>query len=182
MTKCTLCPRCCNVDRSTSLGYCKSNNNIKVARASLHFDEEPIISGLSGSGTIFFSGCNLQCVYCQNYSISHENFGKEISIDKLVEIFKDLENQGANNINLVTPTHFVDSIIDALKIYRPKVPIVYNTNSYESVETLKKLAPFVDIYLADIKYYDSDLSLKLSKAKDYFEVALLLQLQSNLLL
>ena len=181
MTKCTLCPRCCNVDRSTSLGYCKSNNNIKVARASLHFDEEPIISGSSGSGTIFFSGCNLQCVYCQNYSISHENFGKEISVDKLVEIFKDLENQGANNINLVTPTHFVDAIIEALTIYRPKVPIVYNTNSYESVETLKKLAPFVDIYLADIKYYDSDLSLKLSKAKDYFEVALksLLQMRKN---
>ena len=181
MTKCTLCPRCCNVDRSTSLGYCKSNNNIKVARASLHFDEEPIISGLSGSGTIFFSGCNLQCVYCQNYSISHENFGKEISVDKLVEIFKDLENQGANNINLVTPTHFVDAIIEALTIYRPKVPIVYNTNSYESVETLKKLAPFVDIYLADIKYYDSDLSLKLSKAKDYFEVATkaLLQMRKN---
>ena len=181
MTKCTLCPRCCNVDRSTSLGYCKSNNNIKVARASLHFDEEPIISGSSGSGTIFFSGCNLQCVYCQNYSISHENFGKEISIDKLVEIFKDLENQGANNINLVTPTHFVDAIIEALTIYRPKVPIVYNTNSYESVETLKKLAPFVDIYLADIKYYDSDLSLKLSKAKDYFEVATkaLLQMRKN---
>ena len=181
MTKCTLCPRCCNVDRSIALGYCKSNNNIKVARASLHFDEEPIISGSSGSGTIFFSGCNLQCVYCQNYSISHENFGKEISVDKLVEIFKDLENQGANNINLVTPTHFVDAIIAALKIYRPKVPIIYNTNSYESVETLKKLAPFIDIYLADIKYYDSNLSLKLSKAKDYFEVALkaLIQMRKN---
>jgi putative pyruvate formate lyase activating enzyme len=152
-----------------------------VARASLHFDEEPIISGSSGSGTIFFSGCNLQCVYCQNYSISHENFGKEISVDKLVEIFKDLENQGANNIHLVTPTHFVDAIIAALKIYRPKVPIVYNTNSYESVETLKKLAPFIDIYLADIKYYDSNLSLKLSKAKDYFEVALkaLIQMRKN---
>ena len=181
MTKCTLCPRCCNVDRSTSLGYCKSNNNIKVARASLHFDEEPIISGTSGSGTIFFSGCNLKCIYCQNHSISHENFGKEISIDKLVEIFKDLENQGANNINLVTPTHFVDGIIEALKIYKPKIPIVYNTNSYESVETLIKLAPFIDIYLADIKYYDSDLSLKLSKAQDYFEVAknALIQMRKN---
>ena len=181
MTKCTLCPRCCNVDRSTSLGYCKSNNNIKVARASLHFDEEPIISGSSGSGTIFFSGCNLKCVYCQNYDISHENFGKEISVDKLVEIFKDLENKGANNINLVTPTHFVDGIIEALKIYKPKIPIVYNTNSYESVETLIKLAPFIDIYLADIKYYDSDLSLKLSKAQDYFEVAknALIQMRKN---
>ena len=168
-----MCPRACNVDRVNTLGYCKSNNNIKVARAALHFDEEPIISGTTGSGTIFFSGCNLKCVYCQNYDISHENFGKEISIDKLVEIFKDLENKGANNINLVTPTHFVDAIIKALDIYKPKVPIVYNTNSYESVETLKKLAPYIDIYLADIKYYSSDLSYTLSKAKDYFDVAIL---------
>ena len=181
MTKCTLCPRACNVDRSSSLGYCKEKNILKIARASLHFDEEPIISGKTGSGTIFFSGCNLKCVYCQNHDISHDNFGKNISTDKLADIFKKLENQGATNINLVTPTHFVDKIIEALKIYRPHIPIVYNTNSYESISTLEKLAPFVDIYLADIKYFDSDLSNRLSKAKDYFEVAMsaILKMREN---
>ncbi|MBQ9791337.1 MAG: radical SAM protein [Clostridia bacterium] len=181
MTKCTLCPRACNIDRSSSLGYCKEKNILKIAKASLHFDEEPIISGKTGSGTIFFSGCNLKCVYCQNHDISHDNFGKNISTDKLADIFKKLENQGATNINLVTPTHFVDKIIEALKIYRPHIPIVYNTNSYESISTLEKLAPFVDIYLADIKYFDSDLSNRLSKAKDYFEVAMpaILKMREN---
>lgn len=171
MSKCTLCPRACRVDRDLSLGYCKSSNQLKIARAALHYDEEPIISGTTGSGTIFFSGCNLKCVYCQNYEISHDNFGKTVTPHKLVEIIKDLENQGANNINLVTPTHFVDCIIEAFKIYKPRVPVVYNTNSYETIDTIKKLAPYVDIYLADIKYYDSNLSSRLSKASDYFDVA-----------
>ena len=169
---CNQCPRHCNTDRTNTLGYCKSYSTLKIARASLHYDEEPIISGTLGSGTIFFSGCNLKCVYCQNYPISHENFGKEVTIDKFIKIMQNLEKQGAHNINLVTPTHFVDKIIEALNIYRPKVPIVYNSNGYESVETLKKLAPYIDIYLVDIKYFDSTLANTLSQAKDYFSVAI----------
>lgn len=168
--QCDLCPRNCKINRDVSNGYCGVSNNIKIARAALHFWEEPIISGDKGSGTIFFSGCTLKCVYCQNFEISR-GFGKEISVDRLVEIMKELEEKGANNINLVTPTHFVNQIIKVLDIYRPNVPIVYNTSGYEKIETLKKLEGYVDVYLPDLKYSDNNLSQKYSKVSDYFEVA-----------
>lgn len=168
--QCDLCPRNCKINRDVSNGYCGVSNNIKIARAALHFWEEPIISGDKGSGTIFFSGCTLKCVYCQNFEISR-GFGKEISVDRLVEIMKELEEKGANNINLVTPTHFVNQIIKVLDIYRPNVPIVYNTSGYEKIETLKKLEGYVDVYLPDLKYSDNNLSQKYSKVSDYFKVA-----------
>lgn len=167
---CNLCPRQCNIDRNKFAGFCGVTNNVKIARASLHFWEEPIISGKSGSGTIFFSGCNLKCVYCQNYDISHKGFGKEITIERLAQIFKELEEKGANNINLVTPSHYVTQIVEALKIYRPNIPIVYNTSGYDSVETLKKLNGYVDVYLTDLKYFSEELSKKYSKAENYFKI------------
>ena len=168
---CNLFPRKCNINRNKNVGFCGVSNTVKIARAGLHFWEEPIISGESGSGTIFFSGCNLKCVYCQNYEISKQAFGKEISVERLAEIFKELENKGANNINLVTPSHYVTQIIEALKIYKPKVPIVYNTSGYDSVEEIKMLEGWVDVYLTDLKYYSKELSKKYSSAENYFEVA-----------
>lgn len=143
----------------------------KVARAALHFWEEPIISGTNGSGTIFFSGCNLRCVFCQNSEISHHGFGKEISYDRLAEIFKELENLGAHNINLVSPSHYVYSIIKALKIYKPKIPVVYNSGGYDSVEALKALEGFIDVYLLDLKYLSLDRAALYSGAKNYPEIA-----------
>lgn len=167
---CNMCPRKCNVNRDLKSGFCGVSNTLKVARAQLHFWEEPIISGTNGSGTIFFSGCNLKCVYCQNYNISKENFGKDITTQRLAEIFKELENAGAHNINLVTPSHYVKQIVEALNIYKPKIPVVYNTSGYDSVEELKMLEGYVDVYLTDLKYYSSELSQKYSSAKNYFEV------------
>lgn len=167
---CNLCPRKCNVNRDLKSGFCGVSNTLKAARAQLHFWEEPIISGTNGSGTIFFSGCNLKCVYCQNYNISKENFGKDITTQRLAEIFKELENAGAHNINLVTPSHYVKQIVEALNIYKPKIPVVYNTSGYDSVEELKMLEGYVDVYLTDLKYYSSELSQKYSSAKNYFEV------------
>lgn len=169
--KCELCPRKCGIDRNKQVGFCGVTNTVKIARAGLHFWEEPIISGKEGSGTIFFSGCNLKCVYCQNYDISSEAFGKEITVERLAEIFKELEEKGANNINLVTPSHYVNQIVEALKIYKPKIPIVYNTSGYDLVETIQKLNGFVDIYLTDLKYCSAEYSKKYSKAEDYFLVA-----------
>lgn len=166
---CKNCPRECNVNRNIKKGFCNLTNTIKIAKACLHFGEEPIISGKNGSGTIFFSGCTLKCVFCQNYNLSHKNFGKEITVLRLAEIFKELENNGANNINLVSPTPFVNQIIEALKIYKPKIPIVYNTSGYENVETIKKLKGFVDIYLTDLKLYSPENSQKYLNAKNYFE-------------
>ena len=167
---CNLCPRKCNVNRDLKSGFCGVSNTLKVARAQLHFWEEPIISGTNGSGTIFFSGCNLKCVYCQNYNISKENFGKDITTQRLAEIFKELENAGAHNINLVTPSQNVKQIVEALNIYKPKIPVVYNTSGYDSVEELKMLEGYVDVYLTDLKYYSSELSQKYSSAKNYFQV------------
>lgn len=167
---CNLCPRKCNVNRDLKSGFCGVSNTLKVARAQLHFWEEPIISGTNGSGTIFFSGCNLKCVYCQNFNISKENFGKDITTQRLAEIFKELENAGAHNINLVTPSHYVKQIVEALNIYKPKIPVVYNTSGYDSVEELKMFEGYVDVYLTDLKYYSSELSQKYSSAKNYFEV------------
>lgn len=168
---CNTCPRNCNIDREINVGFCSVGEKIKIARAELHFWEEPCISGTNGSGTVFFSGCPLKCVYCQNSEISSNAYGKEISTERLAEIFKELEEKGAHNINLVTPTHFTYQILEALKIYKPNIPIVYNCSGYEKVETLKKLEGIVDIYLTDIKYFDSEVSKKYSKAEDYFDVA-----------
>ena len=172
--KCNLCPRNCLVDRTKTLGYCKATDKVKVARSALHYFEEPSISGSNGSGTIFFSNCNLKCCYCQNKEISTDGFGKEVSIERLTEMMLELEEKHANNINLVTPTHYVPSIIEAIKLARKKglsIPIVYNTSGYESVETLKLLEGYIDIYLTDFKYFDNKLGKYLSKCSNYFEVA-----------
>jgi len=172
---CTLCPRNCGVNRlNGETGFCGQTNELKAARAALHMWEEPCISGTEGSGTVFFSGCTLRCVYCQNFSIAAGKNGKIISTERLSEIFLELQNQGANNINLVTPTHFVPQIASALTSAKKqglKLPIVYNTGSYEHVETLRRMEGLVDIYLPDLKYFSSELSLRYSHAKDYFEVA-----------
>ena len=172
--KCNLCPRKCLIDRTKYLGYCKASDKVKVARSALHYFEEPSISGINGSGTIFFSNCNLKCCYCQNKEISTDGFGKEITVNRLALMMLELEEKHANNINLVTPTHYVPSIIEAIKLARNKglsIPIVYNTSGYESVETLKLLDGYIDIYLTDFKYFDNKLGKDLSKCSNYFEVA-----------
>ncbi len=143
----------------------------KVARADLHFWEEPTISGKNGSGTVFFSGCPLSCVYCQNFEVSHKGLGESVTVERLAEIFKQLESRGAHNINLVTPTHYTLAIKQALDIYRPKIPIVYNSSGYDSVETLKILEGYVDIYLMDFKYMSGDRAELYSGARDYPEIA-----------
>ena len=179
---CTQCPRRCGNAREEGKGFCGLKDEVKIALAKLHFGEEPIISGNNGSGTIFFSGCNLHCVFCQNHELSHENFGKVVSVERLAEIFKELESKGAHNINLVTPTPYVDYIIKALNIYRPNIPIVYNTNGYESVESLEKLKDYIDIYLTDLKYVDDALAQKYSSCHDYFDVTTkaILQMRKNI--
>lgn len=168
---CNLCPRNCNVDRSLKAGYCNVKS-LKINKVMLHYFEEPIISGTKGSGAIFFSGCNLKCIFCQNYEVSSFCDGIDITIENLVDIFKKLEKMGANNINLVTPTHFTNEIITALKIYKPKIPVIFNTSGYEKVETIEKLKGFADIFIFDVKYYSSKLSKEYSKAEDYFENAM----------
>ena len=173
--KCNLCPRMCNVDREKGeVGYCGAPYDMVIARYSLHMWEEPVISGEAGSGTIFFSYCNMRCCFCQNYEISELHKGKLVSIEEFSDICLELQERGANNINLVTPTHYVDKIIEGLKIARKKglvIPVVYNSSGYENVETIRKLEGLVDIYLPDFKYYDDIYSLKYSKAKNYFECA-----------
>ena len=169
--KCYGCPRQCGIDRDISTGVCGVGNKPKVAKAYLHQWEEPCISVKNGSGTIFFSGCNLKCVYCQNYKISGDCFGKEISIEELAGLYKKMEELGADNINLVTPSHYIDAIVAAFKLYRPNIPIVYNSSGYESLEQLAKLKDIVDIYLVDFKYYTPELAERLSRAKDYPQVA-----------
>ncbi len=168
---CSICPRHCNVDRSVNLGFCQSPDNFRVARAALHFWEEPCISGKEGSGTVFFSGCNLKCVFCQNNEISAENKGVEISDDKLISIFENLISQGANNINLVNPTHYAKRLAKVLSRWKSPVPIVYNSSGYEEVETLKALDGIIDIYLPDLKYIRAEKAMRYSKAEDYFEKA-----------
>ena len=168
---CNTCPRGCNVDRSSQVGFCGSGAKIKIAKHCLFEYEEPCISGKGGSGAIFFSGCSLKCVYCQNYEISSLCQGKEISLNELAEIFKELENMGAENINLVNPTHYAFEIVQALKIYRPKIPIVYNTHGYEKIETLQMLLPYVDVFLTDFKYFDNALAKKYSHCANYVETA-----------
>ena len=172
---CNLCPRKCNAARSESQnigGFCKAPLLPKIARAALHFWEEPCISGSKGSGTVFFSGCSLNCVYCQNHDVSRNIIGKTISYERLAEIFKELENSGAHNINLVTPSHYVYAIKKALDIYRPNIPIIYNSSGYDSVDTLKFLEGYIDIYLMDFKYIKEDKAQKYSAAKNYPIVAI----------
>ena len=175
MSDCVLCPRVCHADRLHGhVGYCGQTADLMAARASLHYWEEPCISGTSGSGTVFFSGCNLRCVFCQNYNIALGKAGRVISPEHLVQIFLQLQEQGANNINLVTPTHFLPQIVIALKQAKKQglsVPIVYNTGSYESPEALRHLEGLVDIYLPDLKYFSPELSAAYSHAPDYFEAA-----------
>ena len=168
---CSICPRHCNVDRNVNLGFCQSPDNFRVARAALHFWEEPCISGKEGSGTVFFSVCNLKCVFCQNNEISAENKGVEISDDKLISIFENLISQGANNINLVNPTHYAKRLAKVLGRWKSPVPIVYNSSGYEEVETLKALDGLIDIYLPDLKYIRAEKAMRYSKAADYFEKA-----------
>ncbi len=170
---CTLCPRMCNIDRRTGRGYCQADSTLKIARAALHPWEEPCISGTNGSGTVFFSGCNLKCVFCQNHTLSHDNFGKEITVERLAEIFLELQEKGAHNINLVTATHYLPSIKEAFDLLGSKltIPVVYNCGGYERVETIQEYSDYIDIYLPDLKYYDSGLSMKYSKAGDYFAYA-----------
>lgn len=174
LKSCNLCPRNCNVNRYEKVGVCGASSKIKVAYYSLHEWEEPVISGKNGSGTIFFSHCNLKCIFCQNKKISTLGYGKEITGERLREICLELQKKGAHNINLVTPTHYVPQIVSELqsiKNKKLKIPIVYNTSSYENVETIKMLNGFVDIYLADLKYFDNMLGVKYSNCSNYFEVA-----------
>lgn len=174
LKKCNLCPRNCGVNRYESLGFCKASDKVKVAYYSLHQWEEPVISGINGSGTVFFSNCNLKCIFCQNKKISTLGYGKEISNERLKEIFLELQAKGAHNINLVTPTHYVPQIVEVLKEAKTaglNIPIVYNTSSYENVSTIMLLEGMVDVYLADLKYFDDSLGCKYSKCENYFEVA-----------
>jgi len=179
MHECRLCARRCGADRYAADGFCGADADIKAARAALHMWEEPCISGQEGSGAVFFSGCPLHCVFCQNREISNEGIGQTISVHRLSEIFLELQEKGANNINLVTPTQFVPQIIKAVScaregsvLHKPLViPIVYNTGTYETQETVRCLAQTVDIWLPDLKYRDPELSKKYSGAADYFDTA-----------
>jgi len=174
LRKCNLCPRNCNVDRYENVGVCGAGAKIKVAYYSLHHWEEPVISGDNGSGTIFFSHCNLKCLFCQNKKISTLGYGKEITIKRLQQIYLELQSKGAHNINLVTPTHYVPLIVKSLKNIKGNelsIPVVYNTSSYENVETIKIMDGLVDIYLADFKYFDNCLGKNYSNCENYFEVA-----------
>ena len=171
---CTLCPRNCHAERSDARGsgVCGVGALPKIARAALHMWEEPCISGTRGSGAVFFSGCSLKCIFCQNEAISHGGEGEYVTPERLSEIFRELEAQGAHNINLVTAAQFVPAVIKALDIYRPAIPIVYNSSGYERVETLKMLEGYVDIYLPDFKYIDPQMARLLCSAADYPEVAM----------
>ena len=171
MTACNLCPHRCGVDRETRRGFCGMGTAPRIARAALHFWEEPCISGARGSGAVFFSGCTLRCAYCQNHAISHEGQGRDISVQRLADIFRELEDQGAHNINLVTGTQFAPAILEALNLSRPAVPIVWNTGGYETLETLRLLEGAVDIYLPDLKHVSPRLAKLCANAPDYFDIA-----------
>ena len=169
---CELCPRECGVERnSESFGFCGVGDMPKIARIAPHYDEEPALSGDRGAGTVFFCGCNLRCVYCQNYSISSQEAGRYITPYQLSEEYRRLEGMGVHNIEFVTPTHYVDAIIESLSFYKPSVPLVYNSSGYEKVETLKKLEGIIDVYLPDFKYSDNALAKRLSSCGDYVERA-----------
>ncbi len=175
LEKCNVCPRNCKVNRlKGEIGFCKCDDKIKLALVSIHKFEEPCISGKNGSGTIFFSNCNLRCIYCQNYEISQEGVGKEVSIQRLAEIFIEQQNRNVNNINLVTPTMYIYQIIEAIKIAKEnglKIPIIYNSNGYENIETIKALDGYIDVYLPDLKYFYDEIAIKYSSAPNYFDIA-----------
>lgn len=168
---CNACPRNCGADRETGFGVCGAPSEFRLARAALHFWEEPCISGKSGSGAVFFSGCNLKCVYCQNFEISNENKGVAVSDERLIEIFESLIEQGAENINLVNPTHYATRLARVLSEWKCPVPVVYNSSGYESEETLKSLEGLIDIYLPDFKYIRAEKAQRYSKAADYPQIA-----------
>ncbi len=175
LEKCEICPHECKINRNQGrVGRCKATDKVRIALYSIHHFEEPCISGENGSGTIFFSNCNLNCVYCQNYEISQLGKGKDISIDELADILLEQQAKGVENINLVTPTSYAVQIIEAIKIAKHrglKIPIIYNTNAYEKVETLKLLEGYVDVFLPDLKYAQNDLGEKYSNVKNYFDIA-----------
>ena len=172
---CSICPRNCQIDRTAATGFCGCSSVPRVARAALHFDEEPCISGTRGSGTIFFSGCNLKCIFCQNMAIQDGTLGETFTVERLAETMLKLQASGAHNINLVTPTPHLDAIVEALQLIKAHgltIPVLYNTNSYETVDSLRRLDGLIDLYLPDLKYVDSRLSLKFSRAANYFDVAI----------
>ena len=172
MEKCRLCPRNCGVDRRSGKGFCGASEQVKIALVSLHHWEEPCLSGINGAGTVFFSHCNMKCIYCQNYDISIQGKGIEVSVERLAEIFAEQEARGAHCLDLVTPTHYVPQIKKALDIAKAKgfkLPVVYNSSGYESRATIESLAGYVDIYLPDFKYYNNDTAWKYSRVKDYVE-------------
>jgi putative pyruvate formate lyase activating enzyme len=175
LNKCLLCPRRCGVNRNKGeLGFCRAGDKIKIAKAYLHMWEEPPITGKKGSGTIFFSNCNLRCLFCQNYEIGEDGIGVDISIDRFAEVCLDLQKKGASNINLVTPTHYVPLIIDGIKLAKKMgltIPIVYNSSGYETVDTIKMLDGIIDVYLPDFKYFSDEYAIKYSGCKDYFKYA-----------
>lgn len=184
ISKCEICPRKCKVNRYEKKGYCRCDDKVRIALVSKHYFEEPCISGRNGSGTIFFSNCNLNCVFCQNHDISQGGKEIDVTVERLAEIMLEQQERGANNINLVTPTMYVEQIIKAIDIAKDgglNIPIVYNTNGYEEVETIKKLAGYIDIYLPDFKYFTNELAIKYSKAPNYFEkvTSALLEMQSQ---
>ena len=175
INKCDICPHECKVDRKKQIGRCKATDKVKIALSSLHFFEEPCISGKNGSGTIFFSNCNLRCVYCQNYKISNEGYGKEITIERLSKIMLEQQNNNANNINLVSPTIYAKQIKEAIILAKQnglKIPIVYNSSGYEKVETLRELEGLIDIYLPDFKYADNEIAEKYSGIKNYCDICI----------
>jgi len=184
ISKCEICPRKCKVNRYEKKGYCRCDDKVRIALVSKHYFEEPCISGRNGSGTIFFSNCNLNCIFCQNHDISQGGKGIDVTIERLAEIMLEQQERGANNINLVTPTMYVEQIIKAIDIAKKNglnIPIVYNTNGYEEVETIKKLNGYIDIYLPDFKYFTNELAIKYSKAPNYFEkvTSALIEMQSQ---
>lgn len=168
---CSICPRHCNTDRASGCGYCRTGEQFRIARAALHFWEEPCLSGKNGSGAVFFSGCNLRCVYCQNYEISHQLKGVEVSEEELVAIFERLVNQGAENINLVNPTHYSHMLAKVLSDWKSPVPVLYNSSGYEELDALRELDGLIDIYLPDLKYIRPDKAKRYSSAENYFEKA-----------
>lgn len=170
MNKCNQCPRHCDIDRAVSSGFCGGGADIEISKTMRHFWEEPLIADSRGSGAIFFTHCNLQCIYCQNYDISHDAHGQAYSPSELAECMADFERQGVANIDLVTPSHYVDKIIQALDIYRPHIPVVWNTGGYDSVDTIRRLKGYVDIFLIDFKYFSDDLAREYSHCADYFDI------------
>ena len=184
ISKCEICPRKCKVNRYEKKGYCRCDDKVRIALVSKHYFEEPCISGRNGSGTIFFSNCNLNCIFCQNHDISQGGKGIDVTVERLAEIMLEQQERRANNINLVTPTMYLEQIIKAIDIAKDgglNIPIVYNTNGYEEVETIKKLNGYIDIYLPDFKYFTNELAIKYSKAPNYFEkvTSALLEMQSQ---